>query len=106
MTETSLISLIIDAARATAVHASIEVVVITDMHIDNLSISSVSTDCRRNHDKCIFVHEIPYASLILGAVARVCDKVEFQGLRERENDKQDEEEFDDRRIFGAGRSHF
>ena len=66
------------------------------MHIDNLSISSIPTDRRRNDDKSVLVHEIPYASFILRAVARVCDKVEFQGLRQRDNDEQDKEEVDDR----------
>ena len=75
------------------------------MHIDNLTISPIPADCRRNNDECIFVHKIPYASLILRAVARVCDKVEFQGLRERNDDKQDKEELDNRRVSGAGRSH-
>jgi hypothetical protein len=59
------------------------------VHIDNLPISSTSADRRRDNDQCIFVNKVPYASLVLGAVARVCDEVEFEGLREREDDKKD-----------------
>jgi hypothetical protein len=75
------------------------------MHIDNLPISFTSTDrCRNNHQR-IAVHKIPYASLVLGAVARVCDEVEFEGLREWEDDKKDQDELDDRRVSTGGRSH-
>ena len=64
------------------------------MHVDDLAISPTSTDRSCNNDQCISVHEIPYASLILGTVARVCNKVEFEGVREGK-DKEDQEEFND-----------
>jgi hypothetical protein len=65
------------------------------MHVDNLTISSTSTDRSCNNDQRIPIHEIPYASLILGAVAGVCNKVEFEGMREGKDNKEDQEEFDD-----------
>ena len=65
------------------------------MHVDDLAISSTSTDRSCNNDQCISVHEIPYASLILGTVAGVCNKVEFEGVREGKDNKKDQEEFDD-----------
>ena len=69
-----------------------------NVHVDNLTISSRSTDRRRNHDEGVFVHEIPYASLILGAVARVRDEVEFKGVGEKRQDEQDQEKLDDGRV--------
>jgi hypothetical protein len=65
------------------------------MHVDDLTISSTSTDCSCNNDQRISVHEIPYASLILGTVAGVCNKIEFEGVREGKDNKEDQEEFDD-----------
>jgi len=65
------------------------------MHVDDLTISSISTDRSCNNDQRISVHEIPYASLILGTVAGVCNKVEFEGVREGKDNKKDQEEFDD-----------
>ena len=50
------------------------------MHVDDLTISPTSTDRSCNNDQRISVYEIPYASLILGTVARVCNKVEFEGV--------------------------
>ena len=53
------------------------------MHIDNLSITSASTDGRSHHDERVFVDEIPYTSLVLAAVAGLCDEVEFESEAER-----------------------
>lgn len=57
------------------------------MHIDNLPISSVPTYRRRDDDECISVRKVPYASFVLCAVAIVCEEVEFQRLREGNNDE-------------------
>jgi hypothetical protein len=65
------------------------------MHVDDLTISPTPTDRSCNNDQCISVHEIPYASLILGTVARVRNKVEFEGVREGKDNKEDQEEFND-----------
>jgi hypothetical protein len=59
------------------------------MHIDDLPISSAATDNRSNDDQCVFVYKIPYTSLVLGAVAGVCDEVEFKSLGKREDDEKD-----------------
>lgn len=75
------------------------------MHVDDLPISSTSTDRRCDNDQCVFIDEVSYASLVLGAVAGVCDEVEFEGLRERDDDKKDENELDNRRVPAGGRSH-
>lgn len=64
------------------------------MHVDDLTISSPSTDRSCNNDQRIFVHKIPYASLIVGTVAGVCNKVEFEGVREGKDNKEDQDEFD------------
>jgi hypothetical protein len=50
------------------------------MHIDNLPVSSTSTDRCRDHHQRISVRKISYATLIFGTVARVCDEVEFKGV--------------------------
>jgi hypothetical protein len=38
-------------------------------------------------------------------VAGVCNKVEFEGVREGKDNKEDQEEFDDRGELASGRSH-
>ena len=48
------------------------------MHINNLAISSTAADRRRHDDQCVFVDKISYTSLVLGAMARMCDKIEFE----------------------------
>ena len=59
------------------------------MHIDDLPISSVATDNRSDDDQCVFIHKIPYAPLVLAAVAGMCDEVEFKSLGKGEDDEKD-----------------
>ncbi len=53
---------------------------LTYMHVHHLSIPSIPTDSRCNDHQCVFIHEISYTSLVLRAVAGLCDDVEFEGV--------------------------
>lgn len=64
---------------------------VTYMHIDNLPITFIPTNRRRHNDQRILIHEIPYTSLILCAVAMLCDEVEFEGEGKREEEGEDEQ---------------
>ena len=61
------------------------------MHIDHLSIALTSSHCSRDDDKCILVHEIPYASLALRTVTWLCEQIKFEGGGERKEDEKAEE---------------
>lgn len=61
------------------------------MHIHNLSITLTASYGSRDYDQRILVHEIPYASLVLGIVARRCEEVEFEGGGDWEDKKQADE---------------
>lgn len=45
----------------------------TYVHIDDLSIAFTSPHSSSHNDQCVSVHEVPYASLILRTVARLCE---------------------------------
>lgn len=49
------------------------------MHVDHLSITFTPSHRSSDNDKRVLVHEIPYASFVLCAVARLCEQVEFEG---------------------------
>lgn len=57
----------------------------THVHINQHAIALVTANRGRNNDQRIFIHEIPYTSLVLDRVARVRLQVELQsqgGLQE------------------------
>ena len=63
------------------------------MHIDHLPIPSAPAHNRRDNDESVFRDEIPYTSIVLCAVARLCEEFEFQrvGEGQEEEDGQVEE---------------
>ncbi len=59
------------------------------MHINHLPIPSAPAHNRRDNDESIFRDEIPYTSLVLRAVTRLCEKFEFQCVGEGQEEEED-----------------
>jgi hypothetical protein len=69
------------------------------MHIDHLSITPTTAHNSSNHDQSITVDKIPYTSLILCAVTRLGDEVEFQCVGEGKKEE-DNGQIEERSHFG------
>lgn len=63
----------------------------TYMHVDLLPITLLPVHNGRHQHQRILTHEIPYASFVLGAVACVCCKVEFERAGEGKEEAEEGE---------------
>ena len=68
------------------------------MHINHLPIPPTPTNRRRHNHKRIPIHKVAYTSLVLRAVAGLCDEIEFQG----EGEDREEEGKEQREWRGSG----